>query len=275
MFRICTENDRALVLDYISPEPETTLFIAGNIEGFGMEGLARFFVFERNGTSGPCAVVMRRADQFAVYSRDDSFDSEEIASLIDGEMGGRAPDDVNGAARTVGLLVPFFPDNHWEPCTLASCRRLATGMVGELPSGLTLGELGSREVGEWVSLLCSCEELSIDPSDADGLAARRRRKSEDLASGLACSVVRDEGGRIVSTASMGAASSRGAMIIAVATAPGWRGKGLATASIARLCDMGFSRGLEFMSLFFDNPAAGRIYQRLGFEDAGRFAMLRR
>lgn len=71
-----------------------------------------------------------------------------------------------------------------------------------------------------------------------------------------------------------AASSQGAMVIAVATDKAWRGRGLATAVVAELCDVCLGGGLEFMSLFFENPVAARIYRRLGFCDVGSYAMLR-
>lgn len=275
MYRVCTEADRALVLDYISTEPEMSLFIGGGIEQAGFDGSCTIFAFSSDKGSSLSAVLMRRGDHFTIYSRDDFFDRDEVAKLIKEEMEGRAPGDINGAARTVKYFSPFFPDNRWEPCTLASCHRVVQQTAEALPDGVTLGVLSPQEIDEWLALLCSCEELSIDASDIDDLAVRRTRKLEDMATGLPCVVARDEAGHILSTASFGTASTQGAMVIAVATNCRWRGKGLASAAVAHLCDLGFSLGMRFVALFFDNPAAGHIYHRLGFEDIGQFAMLRR
>lgn len=34
----------------------------------------------------------------------------------------------------------------------------------------------------------------------------------------------------------------------------------------------FAAGRRYLCLFYDNPAAGRIYHALGFADVGRFGM---
>jgi predicted GNAT family acetyltransferase len=53
------------------------------------------------------------------------------------------------------------------------------------------------------------------------------------------------------------------MLVAVATHPDWRGRGLATACLHELLHRLRGRG-KVGCLFYDNPRAGRIYQRFGF-----------
>lgn len=68
-------------------------------------------------------------------------------------------------------------------------------------------------------------------------------------------------------------SDRSAMIVSVATRPGFRGRGYASATVAALCRGAFAGGKQFLCLFYDNPDAGRIYRRLGFAELGQYAML--
>lgn len=65
-----------------------------------------------------------------------------------------------------------------------------------------------------------------------------------------------------------------AMIVGVATAREYRGKGYASAVVQTLCRNCFDRGKKYLCLFYDNPAAGRIYHRIGFKALGEYGMLR-
>ena len=276
MHRVLTEKDRDLVLSYVAAEPEMSLFIAGDIETMGMEGQLCVWGLAKAASADKDlgAVILRYGDNFVVYSRDGDFDDAEAAVLIDRSMGGDAPGDVNGRADLVARLAPFFPANRLEPCTMASLREVNRDAVGPVPQGVELGLLKAEEVDAWLGLQGTIDEFSLHLDDASIYAERRARKLDELGAGLPCVVARDDRGQIVSTASVGAASSQGAMVIAVATDKAWRGRGLATAVVAELCDGCLRGGLEFMSLFFENPAAARIYRRLGFCDVGPYAMLR-
>lgn len=64
------------------------------------------------------------------------------------------------------------------------------------------------------------------------------------------------------------------MITGVATLKEYRGRRLATETVVRLCREAFGDGKKFLCLFYDNPAAGRIYNRIGFKEMGQYAMLR-
>ena len=67
-------------------------------------------------------------------------------------------------------------------------------------------------------------------------------------------------------------NSVSAMVVGVATLPGWRGRGFARACVHAAAAHSFAAGRRYLCLFYDNPAAGRIYHALGFADVGRFGM---
>lgn len=81
-----------------------------------------------------------------------------------------------------------------------------------------------------------------------------------------------DGDRLVALAETTAENSVSAMVVGVATLRDGAGEALPC-----LCARG--RGPQFCrraavpcALFYDNPAAGRIYHALGFADVGRFGM---
>jgi predicted GNAT family acetyltransferase len=80
------------------------------------------------------------------------------------------------------------------------------------------------------------------------------------------------GGRLIASAQTAAENSVSAMVVGVATHPDCRNRGYASAAVSRLCHDAFNRGKQFLCLFYDNPVAGRIYNRLGFLPIGEYAL---
>jgi predicted GNAT family acetyltransferase len=79
-------------------------------------------------------------------------------------------------------------------------------------------------------------------------------------------------GRIASAAATTAENSASAMVVGVATTPEYRGQGLATRVVSGLCRDVLAGGRAFLCLFYDNPAAGAIYRRIGFQETGTWVM---
>lgn len=78
-------------------------------------------------------------------------------------------------------------------------------------------------------------------------------------------------GLVIATAEATAENSQAAMIVSVATHPEYRHKGYGTAVISKLCDQLLDEG-KTSCLFYDNPKAGEIYKRVGFEDIDQWTM---
>ncbi|PZC52055.1 MULTISPECIES: GNAT family N-acetyltransferase [unclassified Mesotoga] len=85
-------------------------------------------------------------------------------------------------------------------------------------------------------------------------------------------IIEDQG-KILATAASTSESSDMAMIIGVATGKDFRGRGLASAVVSRLCEDLLAEG-RTPCLLYDNPEAGRIYNRLGFREIGKLKTLR-
>lgn len=76
---------------------------------------------------------------------------------------------------------------------------------------------------------------------------------------------------VVAVAETSAENSFSAMITGVATSDGYRQRGFASTLLKKLCCDVLAEGKK-PCLFYDNPVAGEIYHRLGFEHTGDFVM---
>jgi hypothetical protein len=78
--------------------------------------------------------------------------------------------------------------------------------------------------------------------------------------------------RIASCALLNMEGTDAGLIGGVFTSAGARGRGYASACTAAL-SLDLQRDNKLPCLFYENPVAGRLYRRLGFEDAGQWAVL--
>ena len=64
------------------------------------------------------------------------------------------------------------------------------------------------------------------------------------------------------------------MLGGVATLAEYRGRGLSALCVGALCEYLARKGLGTVSLFYlkDNAAAGRVYDKLGFHQAGEWLL---
>jgi predicted GNAT family acetyltransferase len=85
--------------------------------------------------------------------------------------------------------------------------------------------------------------------------------------------VTEVSGEIVSASLSNVETSRMAMVGGVFTLEPVRNRGYASAALTALCASLIQDGIQ-PCLFYDDPAAGKIYRRLGFEDIGPWRMIR-
>lgn len=264
--RRCTEADRAAILAYIAAEPEINLFIYGDIESVGVDrDPVHVFVPEGEAAGEWTGLLLQYFDNYLFYSRDEQADLAPFAAFLRG----RKIENLNAKDSLARRLAPFFPALRPEPAHMSRCNA-ASLAASDAPAGLTVRRLGETELDEALDLLCGVEEFADTYRGEPG--ERDRLRTALSAGGLLYGGYAD--GRLVATAQTTAASSQSAMVVAVATRPDARGRGYASAVVSELCRVNFAAGRQFLCLFYDNPAAGRIYHRLGFQDVGLYTLLR-
>jgi predicted GNAT family acetyltransferase len=258
MIRKLNEDDRESALRYLSAEPSFNTFAIGDIENFGFDADFQDVWGEFDEDGAYRALVLRYHNHFIVYSADESIDKAAVRDVVGRADAGTM---VSGKER---LAVPLAADLGLDCVRLQYLAELRS--TGDVPADLDSGgvEWATPAVFDEVfELQRSIEEFGNLEGSADAI-----RHNMESGTGRTVLVRRD--GRAVSSASSAAESSRAAMIIGVCTAKDHRGQGLATACMVRLCRTLLYEG-KVVCLFYDNPAAGRIYKRIGFRDVGRWA----
>ena len=122
-------------------------------------------------------------------------------------------------------------------------------------------------VGRWIAAF-NAEALQEGATEEAGKAAKQRIDRGEIY------LWEDSEPR--SMAAHTRTTSHGIAINAVYTPPEWRRQGLATACVARLSEYLLNSGYSFCVLFTDlaNPTSNSIYQRIGYQPVGDFAMYR-
>jgi uncharacterized protein len=263
MIRIAEEKDRAALLHYLGREPEFNLFIIGDIQHYGVRSEEmEVFIEARRGTID--AALMRFRNNFVPCSYDARADLSALAGRLNTRLAEPGRWFVSGRKEVIDRVLPLLRGK------LVETHDQVFSVCREPKAGVPLGAL-SR-----VSL--AAPDAAGDLLELWGATLGRQGRREDLArdieQGDCVAIVREAApGRIVSAAAAVAESDSAAMIVGVATHPEHRGKGYASACVWRLVSDLRARG-KSACLFFDDPAAGSIYHRLGFADIGLWKMLK-
>lgn len=85
-------------------------------------------------------------------------------------------------------------------------------------------------------------------------------------------MVYDDNKKCIATATTAATNSMNTMVLGVATTKHRRREGFASAMLTQIIK-DYLAAKKSHCLFYDNPAADKIYQRLGFEPLGKWMML--
>lgn len=92
-----------------------------------------------------------------------------------------------------------------------------------------------------------------------------------MASGASRTYYIEDKSEIIASASTTAESSMTAMIVGVGTHPNHRGKGLATIIMESLI-IDILNEEKVVGLLYDNPNAGNLYKKMGFQDIGKWSV---
>jgi uncharacterized protein len=130
----------------------------------------------------------------------------------------------------------------------------------------TAGPADAELVGDWV-IAFAREALGETLSADDARATAERR----VAAGEVYLWV---DGEPRSMAARARPTARGIAVNAVYTPPEWRGRGYATACVARLSAQLLDEGREFCVLYTDlaNPTSNAVYARIGYRGVRDFAL---
>ncbi|SHI16462.1 hypothetical protein SAMN02745823_02933 [Sporobacter termitidis DSM 10068] len=261
--RQLTEQDRERILEYIAREPEVNIFIRGDIENFGVQ-CREVSVWVNEAGGAWDSVALRFFDDFVVYSQTPGYDAAAVAALLKAQNAQM----ISGKAAVVARLEEYFPERRLRSMVLTKCTTVKEAFA--VSGDITLRKLAPDDAEDIVDLMMQIDEFRQSYGDRAVSIAKTRTNLSRGGTYFGAYT----GGTLVSSASTGAENSMSAMVVGVATRPGFRGRGYASAVVSKLCEAAFQAGKEFLCLFYDNPQAGRIYNRIGFDPCEEYALFK-
>ncbi|MEG0176210.1 MAG: GNAT family N-acetyltransferase [Anaerorhabdus sp.] len=247
MIRQCCEKDRANIMEYLDKDRVLNLFFVGDIDNYGFDqDFQKIFVDEDNNRIKAVYLIYR--DSFLMCSYTKEIDEKFVHKIIE-EYDIR---NINGEQSVVDTINLDGMDN--DDCYF--CKMTKKPNTHDLDVEIATMD-NVEEVNQLVELV-----FNTTSSIEDNLKYK---------TGRTYYIKKD--GKIVSVASSTAETVGLAMIVGVATLPEYRGLGLASKIVEKLCSDLLDED-KIPCLFYNNPAAGRIYHRIGFEDIGRWALRR-
>jgi predicted GNAT family acetyltransferase len=260
MIRKLTDHDHDQVLAFLSEEPSINLFIIGDLEAFGYSSEFQEIWAEFDEQNTIKAVLLRFHQSFIPYAKGE-FDTSGFVSIMKKY---NQPILLSGKSDIVAKFEAFddLILGKKQATFFAECLTDEFLSVNDVECK----KASIEDVDQIIELRRSIEEFHMRSDARDILV-------QAMESNTARTYFTDEDGVITSCVSTAAENSLSAMIVGVCTRKEYRRKGLATAIMQKLFQDVLDEG-KTLCLFYDNPAAGRIYKRLGFKDIGMWTMYR-
>ena len=259
MIRRLTKNDHEICLRLLRTKPAENIFIIGDIEVYGYEQEFQKLWGDFNESGELVAILLKFEENYIPFAPH-SFDASGFAEIMTNDPSFKM---MSGLKKITEQIEAFLqPFKRKRQLYYAKCKELYTNENSVDLSSIQ--QALPHDAEELVELLNSVPEFS-------GSTMTLERKIRELENRSSRSFIIREDGKIVSTASTAAENSMSAMVVGVATVESYKKKGYATKCLLKLCSQLIHEGKE-LCLFYDNPEAGAIYKRIGFEDIGFWMM---
>ncbi|WP_052124241.1 GNAT family N-acetyltransferase [Ureibacillus manganicus] len=247
---------------FVSKKPAENLFIIGDVEVYGFEQDFQKLWGGFNDVGELDAVLLKWEGTYIPYA-EGKYDVEGFANIMLADPSMR---ELSGLKEVVEPLKALIPKklNTENQFYYAKCTDPTVMKRDEDLEYIQL--MANEDIVELVELLKSIPEFQSSNITVES-------KERALKDGTGKTYFVRVDGKIVSTASTTAENKHSAMVVGVATREDYKRKGYASDIMIKLCKELLAEGKE-LCLFYDNPEAGKIYKRLGFEDIGFWNMYR-
>ncbi|MEH7119369.1 GNAT family N-acetyltransferase [Neobacillus vireti] len=260
MIRRLNKYDHDTCLKLLKTKPAENLFIIGDIEVYGYEQEFQKVWGEFNESGELIAVLLKFEENYIPFAAE-SFNAHNFAEIMINDPSFKM---MSGLKEITEQIEPFLNQPYKRKRQLYYAKCTDLNINGKSVELSTVQQALPQDAEALVKLLNSVPEFS-------GSTMTLERKLRELKDGSSRSFFIKTDGNIVSTASTAAENSMSAMVVGVATLENYKKKGFATKCMIKLCSELLNEGKE-LCLFYDNPEAGAIYKRIGFEDIGFWMM---
>lgn len=258
MIRKLNIYDKEKVLKYVSRQPSINLFLIGDIEQFGFDKDFQEVWGKFDAEKNLKGVLLRYNNNFIPYYEDMNEDLggfKEIIKSYDGNVMISGKEDLIEQFKEV---ISNYTQRKTYFCELKDNNKL-------LAWDNTVKLAVPQDANRIYEIIESIEEFTAE-NDIEQIKDRIEDRSKRVY------YIENDKGEIISVSQTAAENSKSAMVVGVATRKGYREQGHMSKCLSRLCNDLLNEG-KTLCLFYDNPKAGKVYHRIGFEEIGIWTML--
>jgi predicted GNAT family acetyltransferase len=260
MIRKLNTKDQDMVLSYLYQDITFNIFIIGDIETYGMETDFQRVYGEFDDKNQLLSVFLRYRENAVYYSHIHYFNLNYLPIFKDDPF-----IYISGKTELMNLLKPYLVNYKQKSTYFCKAEKLSECYV----SSPLIHEIKTKEErSRLYDLMIQIDEFGYRESHT-----RERfieQKTSDTSMGITLYIEEDD--QVVASVATTAETTQNAMVVAVATHPNYRHKGYASLLMKTLMKIYFIDKKKSLCLFYDNPKAGAIYHRLGFETIGMWDM---
>ncbi len=263
MIRKLVESDRLAVLEYLNQEPSFNIFPIGDIETFGFDKDFQRVYADIDEKGKYLSVFLRYKENAVFYTDLDSFNLDYLSIFKDDPF-----DFLSGKTEVLSMVEPYL--DGFTKKQMNFCKAIELSEAMDNHSFEVKKLTNEADCYKLYGLISQITEFSSFQKDEDKFVSS---KMSSLAMGM--TLYLEENDKMISTVATTAETSTSAMVVSVATDPLYRNQGLATVLMKELMKIYLYEKKKELCLFYDNPSAGKIYLRLGFEYLGSWDMFKR
>ena len=260
MIRLLREADRDSVLKYLYQDLNYNIFPIGDIEIFGFDQDFQRVYGEFDNDNNYLSIFLRYRENAIDYSHK-LYYNEDYAAIFKIDKF----DYFSCKTEFMDLINIHLP--------VGTRKQMYFAKASEVKFDLSYDESlikrlhTEKECGMLYELLKQIEEFGIFKQSKEKFVKGKVRSLQ-----MGTTLYIEEDGKIVSAVATTADTTKNAMVVAVATDNNYRKKGYATYLLLSLMKMYINDLKKDLCLFYDNPNAGKIYLKLGFENIGPWDM---
>lgn len=252
MIRKCNEKDVELLNNYLYKRKELNLFIIGDIENYGFNNpnLEIFLDYDNRIRT----IYLRFFNNLCLVSYELFFDLSFIEDLINKH----SITNINGEKDLIDLI--SINGFILKECFFSSLDKL--NLEVDISNVI---ELKKEYVPQLIEKTNKIFNMTV--TNIDSIIMELENNSKHI-----YAILKND--EIISSASSSAESKELAMIVGVFTLEDYRQKGYAIKCVYALCKRLIDEG-KTVCLFYDNPNAAKMYDKIGFKFKGYFSMLKK
>jgi predicted GNAT family acetyltransferase len=262
MIRKLMESDRNSLLEYLNSEESLNIFFHANIKFYGHLHDGSLTLYgEFDEFSNYLSVLLLVSEAALFYSKNRQFNKEWLEILDNHKFS-----YISGVEHTIDKIIPYFKEYRVQLSFFAEASKLNEKY--EKTNYNIVNVTTEEQCEKLYDLLKSMDEFVYRTKNKKDFIKNRMKALE-----MGSSYYIEENGKVISTATVSAETNNTALVMMVGTDVEYRNRGLASILIKHLMHEYIEVKQKSLCLFYDNPKAGKIYNRVGFKNVHKWIVL--